>query len=368
MANKSAKDLVNLVHNAYRDSELLFEGSAGEEAARKIVHKAVKDAGLVVKVDYQEEEFDAICQELKKRGGFIKTAITAALTPIYSKSYYEEKLAKAKKEKQDLVQLSGVLEKKVEERTRQLKEAQVQLVQSAKMGALGELGAGIAHELNNPLVGIVGYTQFIMQKLKKSDFGLDDFKSCHKYIVSIDKEATRCKKIVENLLRFSRKSIEPVLKPVDIKAVIEETISLVEYQLRVSKVNLEADLSPGLFKVTGIIDQLQQVFVNLILNAQQAMPEGGQINITARNIIDEKSNKPKDVRIEVSDTGHGIPEENISKVFEPFFTTKQKDKGTGLGLSISYKIIQSHNGHISVKSQAQKGTTFTIGLPVALQD
>ncbi len=352
MAEKSIQALIQL-----------FKESIGVEAAEKMVCEAVKNANLPLKTYYTEEEFNAICGVLKKRGGFIRTIATIASTSAYSNVYYEEALARERKEKQDLARLSNVLEQKIEERTKQLKEAQIQIVQSAKMAAVGQLGAGIAHELNNPLGGILGYAQFILEKFRKPDFGVNDFKACQRYLESIEREAARCKRIVENLLKFSRRPVAAKPEPLDMVRTIEETLSIVGHQLKLKNIKVIRDLKPNLVSVMGIVNQLQQVFTNLILNAQQAMPDGGELRITAENIIDETSQKPNGIKVEFADTGCGISKEDLPRIFEPFFTTKQKEKGTGLGLAVSYQIIQEHKGNITVESEVGKGTVFTITLP-----
>jgi len=247
----------------------------------------------------------------------------------------------------------------------ELKEAQIKLIQSAKMAAVGQLGAGVAHELNNPLGGILGYSQFILDKLRRPEFGAEDFKGCSKYLESIEREAARCKGIVENLLKFSRRPIVAKPEALDIAAALADTLSIIGHQLKLKNIKLTLDIKPDLSRVIGIINQLQQVFTNLILNAQQAMPESGELKITAYNILDEKTKTPTHVRIEFQDTGTGIPEENLKHLFEPFFTTKQSQKGTGLGLTVSYQIIQDHKGTIEVTSQVGKGTTIRITLPVS---
>jgi two-component system NtrC family sensor kinase len=212
--------------------------------------------------------------------------------------------------------------------------------------------------LNNPLGGILGYAQFMLEKIKRPEFSPQDFQSCAKYIESIERESNRCKGIVENLLKFSRRPISTRHDPLDIGEVLQETLSIIGHQLKLKDIAVSIDIKPDLAKVAGVTNQLQQIFANIILNAQQAMPEGGQLKITAKNISDTHK-----VEIEFVDNGCGISEENLTHIFEPFFTTKQKDKGTGLGLSVSYQIIQEHKGNIEVKSQPGKGTTVTISLP-----
>jgi PAS domain S-box-containing protein len=255
----------------------------------------------------------------------------------------------------------------LEKANQELKEAQAQLVQSAKMAAVGQLGAGVAHELNNPLGGILGYAQFILEKFKRPEFSVDDFKSSSRYIESIEREAFRCKGIVENLLKFSRRPISIKPEPLDINQSLHETLSIIGHQLKLKNINLILNLQEDLAKVTGITNQLQQVFTNLILNSQQAMQSGGELKITTQNILDELTKAPTKVRIDFTDTGCGISEENLAHLFEPFFTTKQKEKGTGLGLAVSYQIIQEHKGTLEVTSQVGKGTTVDITLPAILR-
>lgn len=257
---------------------------------------------------------------------------------------------------------------KLEKRTKELEvvnknlqEAQYQLVQSTKMAAIGQLGAGVAHELNNPLGGVLGYAQYVMQKVRKPGFTADDFSTCTTYLGHIEREALRCKTIVENLLKFSR-GPKKEMEDVEINRVIKETMPLTSHGLRSHKINIVESYSPDLPVVNGNFNKLQQVMVNMIINAEQAMPEGGQLTIATRAKRGE-GNKPSAVIIEMEDTGCGIAPENISRLFEPFFTTKQNSKGTGLGLTVSYEIIQEHGGDISVDSQVNRGTKFTITIP-----
>ena len=341
----------------------LFKESIGIEAAEKIVFEAVKEAGLPLQSYYEEEEFNAICEALKKKGGVIKAIASVVTSSVYSDVYYEKALARERREKDDLARLSDILEQKIEERTKQLKEAQAQLVQSAKMAVLGQLGASVAHELNNPLGGILGYAQFILEKLSRPDFKQNDFKACQRYVESIEREAIRCKRIVENLLKLSRPPVSLKLEPLGMNNIIERALGVVKHQLEMKNIKTIIDFKPGLAKVMGIVSHLQQVFIDLFLNAQQAMPSGGQLKISAENILDEKSGKPAQVRIEFSDSGCGMSEENLAHLFEPFFTTKQQQKGTGLGLAVSYEIIQEHKGSIKAKSKLGEGTTFSITLP-----
>jgi signal transduction histidine kinase len=231
-----------------------------------------------------------------------------------------------------------------------LKAAQSALIQSEKMAAFGQLGAGIAHEVKNPLAGIMGYAQLAQRKI-------DPESPVARHLAIIEKETKRCKVIIENLLRFARQE-KTAFMPTDLNRVILDAVTIVDHQLTLNHVKIERTLSETLPKVNGNDNQLQQVCINLMINAQQAMPEGGTVHLTTRAI-------PPYVEIRVSDTGIGIPKENLKKIFEPFFTTKPVGTGTGLGLSVSYGLIKDHSGQILVESEEGKGTTFTLLIPEA---
>jgi signal transduction histidine kinase len=256
------------------------------------------------------------------------------------------------------------LEKRTQElelTNKELKDAQFRLVQSTKMAAIGQLGAGVAHELNNPLAGILGYAQYTLQKVKKPEFSPEDFRACQTYLEYIEREALRSKTIVENLLKFSR-GPKGEMEDVDLNKVIRDTMPLTGHGLRTRKINIIENYDPDLPAVRGNFNKLQQVMVNMIINAEQAMPEDGQLKLSTKTKKDS-SGKPNAVIVEMEDTGCGIPPEHLSRLFEPFFTTKQDAKGTGLGLTVSYEIIQEHRGEIEVQSQVGKGTKFTITIP-----
>ncbi|HEY4481782.1 MAG TPA: histidine kinase dimerization/phospho-acceptor domain-containing protein, partial [Candidatus Brocadiaceae bacterium] len=170
--------------------------------------------------------------------------------------------------------LNVTLEKRVEERTRELREKQHQLVQAGKLAAIGQLGAGVAHELNNPIAGILGYTQFMLDIVSKENLKIDEVYTFKKYLRHMENGSLRCKEIVQNLLQFARKSPEEVIS-VNVNNVVEDTLSLIERQLLVNKIEVIKNLAPDVKQVDGNRVQLQQVFTNIIINAQQAMPEGG---------------------------------------------------------------------------------------------
>ncbi len=223
------------------------------------------------------------------------------------------------------------------------------LIQESKMAAIGNLAGSLAHELNNPLTGISAFAQILGQEVgPKSPLYSD--------IMEIEKASFRCKNIIHNLLNFSEKK-EPQKKDVSINHIIESTLPLIQYSSSGQQnISVQKTLLSSLPKISGDESQLQQVFLNLFLNAYQAMPKGGKLTI-------KTSTQKEAVQITISDTGIGISKQNISKIFDPFYTTKEKTRGTGLGLSVSYGIIRNHHGKIEVQSRFGKGTTFKILLP-----
>ncbi len=266
----------------------------------------------------------------------------------------------------EIEQYNRTLEEKIIERTDQLEDAQAQLIQSEKMGAIGQLAAGVAHELNNPLGGILGYAQFTLEKLRKNipdKTSPKEIASYLRYVGDIELQARRCKTIVQNLLRFSRSSRTVDFDEINVNQAMEETLTFVEHQLRIGNIELEIQLGTDLPTLRGNAGQLQQVFTNLIINAMHASEPNSTIGVTSKYhpALGEFGGT---VEFRVTDSGHGIASEDIKKIFEPFFTTKEVGKGTGLGLSVSYGIVKEHGGEITVKSEIGKGTTFAIILPV----
>jgi two-component system NtrC family sensor kinase len=250
----------------------------------------------------------------------------------------------------------------LENALKNLKEAQAQLIQAEKMAGIGQLAAGVAHELNNPLGGILGYCQFALEKITKKplkELTGEDISTYSQYLKDIEQQSKRCKAIIQSLLKFSRASVKEDFEPIDINSILKETFTFVNHQMEKHKVKLEEVLSPSLPRISGNTSQLQQVFTNLILNAVQAMPDGGRLTV-----LDKLSEDKESLEISFTDTGEGISKENLSKIFEPFFTTKKVGQGTGLGLSVSYGIVKEHGGEIQVESTVGQGSTLTVILPL----
>lgn len=252
----------------------------------------------------------------------------------------------------ELTDWGNTLEHKVEERTKEIKQMQSKLVQSAKLASLGELVAGIAHEINNPLTGILTFSSMAANDPRLHP----DLKQDLEMIVG---ETERCARIVQNLLKASHETV--LEKRYDcVNRVMDHTLTLISKQPCLAAVNIIRNYEKDLPACEIDPEQIEQVFMNIVLNAGQAMPDGGILWITS-------SRQGDSVVIEILDTGAGISDEVIENIFDPFFTTKGRKKGTGLGLSISYGIVKNHGGSIEVHSQIGEGTSFVIQLPLSLE-
>lgn len=231
-----------------------------------------------------------------------------------------------------------------------LQNSQRQLIQSEKMASLGKIAAGVAHEINNPLTGILAYSEDLIDEADQDDPLLNDYKVIYR-------ETIRCREIVRNLLDFARHG-EPQMEPTDINKVIMRTVELVSHLASFQNLTINEDLHDDLPMVMADPGQLQQVFLNFMVNAAEAMPSGGEIQLITRLRRDGRG-----IVASVADQGVGIPKEMIDHIFEPFFSTKG-GKTTGLGLSVSWGIIEKHQGRIEVQSEKDKGTVFRVYLPL----
>ena len=250
--------------------------------------------------------------------------------------------------------LTENLERQVEERTNALKSAQAQLIQSEKMSSLGKLAASVAHEINNPLAGILTYAKLLIRMHEEGELTEKMRETCTRNLRLVQRETERCSAIVRNLLDFARQR-PPSLKEVDVSAVVEEALSLLAHRLQMQNVTLAKDLPPMPF-VKADFGQLRQSFVNIALNACEAMATGGSLAVTSRAVGSM-------VEVRMTDTGPGIEPELLPRILDPFFTTKEK--GTGLGLSVVYGIIERHGGTLDIDSKVGEGTTVIVRLPAA---
>jgi two-component system NtrC family sensor kinase len=250
----------------------------------------------------------------------------------------------------EVAEAFNTMAESIAERDAQLQENARKMTESKKLATLGQLAAGIAHEINNPLGGIVMYSHMLREDLQKEEN--------RENVEKIGREADRCKKIVKGLLDFARQT-KPERTVSNISLVINEVIALLEHQAIFHNIEIVKDFDPSIPLFDFDVTQIQEVFMNLILNAAQAMDGRGTLTIVAQLMDDDGS-----ILVEIRDTGPGISPDNIDKIFEPFFTTKEIGRGTGLGLAIAYGIIERHHGKIWVESKLGEGTLFSVRLPI----
>lgn len=241
----------------------------------------------------------------------------------------------------------------------ELMAAKEQIIRTEKLASLGKLAATIAHEINNPLAAVLTYIRLMMKLVNQNHFGQERIKDISRYLHTMDRETSRCGDIVKNLLDFSRQSkISIGLHPID--EILERSLALLNHDLEINGIHLIKELAPNLPMVRCDFKQIQQVFLNLISNASEAMTKGGSLSIQTRIAQDKNF-----VEIVFKDTGYGISKKDLENIFEPFFTTKEEGQGVGLGLSVVYGIITQHNGVIRVDSTPGAGSSFYVHLPVA---
>jgi len=261
----------------------------------------------------------------------------------------------------ELQEWARTLEQKVEQRTEQLRIAQAEAARGEKLASVGLLASGIAHELNNPLTGVLTFSHLLREKMEDGSPDAEDMDL-------VIRETKRCASIIRRLLDFAREK-PPEKKFADLNQIIETTARLVERPANLRDIAITLELDPALLQVWVDPDQITQVVMNLLVNAQHAIDGEGSITVRTRRLPQPRTLRPGAiavpmVELSVTDTGCGIPEENFRRIFDPFFTTKKIGTGTGLGLSVSHGIVEAHGGTIEVESEVGKGSTFRVQLPL----
>ncbi len=247
------------------------------------------------------------------------------------------------------------LKHKVDDRTRELKDAQGQLIQSQKMAAVGELGAGVAHEINNPLAAVLGSAQLALLRLDKPDARVRG------HLQDIEREALRIRDIVESLLKLSQLQGAQAQGAVDVNGLVEAALALLARPIIAQRISVKKQLGRDLPKINGNAADLQQAVMQLLTNAKDAMPDGGTLTLTTESV------DGKLVKIDVHDNGHGVPEHLYDRLYEPFFTTRASKGHRGMGLSIVHRIVEDHGGKVHFNSVVSKGTSFRLVFPAARQ-
>ncbi len=257
----------------------------------------------------------------------------------------------------ELTQWTQTLEERVAQKTHELQRAQTNMVQMEKMVSLGKLASTVAHELNNPLEGVLTYAKLLKRSVKAGVLTEEQVLEIHNELSTIADETARCGNIVKNLLLFSRQKVGEFLE-CDIRVAIDNSLKLIDHHLHIHNITLHTALPDDKLLLVCDIQQIEQALLAIEINAVEAMPEGGTLTLSARPDIMNNA-----VEIIIKDTGSGISDEALPHIFEPFFTTKENGKGTGLGLAVAYGIIERHNGTIEVRSKLHEGSEFIISIP-----
>ncbi|HID31014.1 MAG TPA: PAS domain-containing protein [Desulfobacterales bacterium] len=254
--------------------------------------------------------------------------------------------------------ISNELEKRVARRAKELKEDYARLVQEDRMISLGKLMSSVVHEINNPLSGIISLSKLVLRNLEEKATDEKSLDTMKQHLGLVVSETSRTSKIVSNLLSFSRQ-VKAEVQDIDMNEVVHRVFSVVGHKAKLQNIAVHFELDEGLPRVKGNFAQLEQSIMNIVFNAIEAMPDGGDLTIFTHR----DDPKKHEVVVEIQDSGPGISQEDLPNIFEPFFSTKGEAKGVGLGLSVVYGIIRDHQGDITVKSTVEKGACFAIRLP-----
>jgi len=247
-----------------------------------------------------------------------------------------------------------------EKREHELKSDLNKLVQEDRLISLGKLAASCVHEINNPIQGLLTFSHLMQDLLSKNSIGKGEMAQLREFTSLMSDELERCGNIISGLLSFSRES-SMKLQDVNLYDLISTVVGITRHKMGLQDIHVKIDSVPEALWIRGETARLQQCFLNIIFNAIEAMPSGGQLDIVLKAVYEKNT-----ARVEISDTGQGIPEENMGNIFDPFFTTKELGEGTGLGLSIVYGVVKNHGGDVKVRPQSGKGTTFILHFPLVL--
>lgn len=335
-----------------------------------VVFAVSRSTGHIVKQFLIMDGFDEVWAAIQPYSGSVNTMaliLVASITLFFHQIWriyiqiLKDKQA-LQEAHEELVSLNQNLEARVEERTRDLAAESTQrmtlekhMAQTEKLAAIGELSAGVAHEINNPLGVILGYCQLLIRSETEDSDRKDDLKT-------IEKHVKHCQRIVADLLSFSR-SAGTEKSPCDAHLVLDDVIDFISKHTDLSRMDVVKHYDAGLPPLFMNREKIKQVFINLIMNARYAMDEGGVLTLSTRYLSQGRRPEDRQAEIRITDNGAGIPASDITRIFEPFFTTKPTGQGTGLGLSVTYGIIKDHGGDILVDSRVGEGSTFTILLP-----
>ncbi len=324
-----------------------------KERIRSIVRGRPEQFDLRFRCKDGMELMTLACTSALKDGRGDYTGAVGMFADITDRHLTEHELQKSRAQ---LAQLNRELEARITARTEELRRKDQELHQGQKLKALGQLAAGVTHQLNNPLAVMLGFSQVLLKRTQPTDPSYDALKC-------IERETQRCTQLVRDLLSFSRlKGISFSLQ--NPGTVLKSALTLIETQAPMRNIELLCDIPQNLPEFEVESQQIQQLVINLCINAMDAMPSGGTLTVRAAARLALGTELGTHIEISVTDTGAGISEEVHQHLFEPFFTTKPSGKGTGLGLSMCYGIVKSHRGHIRVQSQAGKGSTFVVSLPL----
>ena len=318
-----------------------------------------RSAGHIFKQVILVSGLDPVWENVRPVSGSLNTMlliVVSSLTLFFNRAWhiYREIFTERKalqKTQAELMSLNQTLENRVEERTEALLKHEKQMAQTDRLASIGQLSSGIAHEINNPLGVIQGYTQLLLR-------GEEPASQKHQDLQVILKHARSCKTIVEDLLNFARRSA-PEKVEVNIHDVINDVLIFIQRRAKMEKVQIETRFDDRVIPLSMDEKKIKQVLVNLLMNARHAVGEEGRIVISTQYDCEARR-----LRVAVADNGYGIDEKNLDRIFDPFFTTKPTGEGTGLGLAVSYGIIRNHGGEIQVSSEPGKGSVFTLILPV----